>query len=244
MPSFSFFHGLGSTLGENRKPGNRGFYAVMNDNVTAPDVAMLLSSSCAYCPDVLASLGELLKEGVIGRLDAINIAAHPEIAQRYGVRSVPWVRIGEYELSGTRSKAELTHWAQRAGTVRGMAEYFTELLKGGNLDSVVRAVQRNAAHVDALLLLLQDTATELQVSLGIGAVFEHFSGSPVLRERIDQLGTLTRHSDARVRADVCHYLSLTQDPRALPYVEPLLSDADPQVREIAQDSMNALREPL
>lgn len=240
MPSFSLFHGLSSTLGENHKPNNRGFYAAMNDEVTAPDVLMLLSSGCGYCPGVLASLGEMLKEGVIGRLDAVNIATHPEIAQRYGVRSVPWVLIGEYEFSGARSKAELTRWAQRAGTVRGMAEYFTELLKGGNLESVVRVALRDAAHVDALLLLLQDTTTELHVSLGIGAVFEQLGDGPALRERLDALGALTRHSDARVRADVCHYLSLTKDPRALPYVEPLLSDADPQVREIAQESRDAL----
>lgn len=213
----------------------------MNDATAAPDVLMLLSSGCAYCPGVLASLSELVKQGIVGRLEVVNITTHPEIAQRYDVRSVPWVRIGAFEFSGTLSAAELTRWAQRAGTVRGMADYFTDLLKGGNLDRVVRIVQRDAANVDALLQLLQDPATELHVSLGLGAVFEQLGDHPVLRARLDALGALTRHPDARVRADACHYLSLTKDARAVSYTEALLSDADPQVREIAQESIEALR---
>lgn len=213
----------------------------MNEVKSLPDVLMLLSPGCARCPGVLASLTDLLERGVIGRLDAVNIATHPEIAQRYGVQSVPWLRMGEYELSGVRSKSELEQWAQRVGTPRGMADYYSELLKGGNLDGVLLAVSKDAAAVDVLLLLLQDVDTDLHVSLGVGAVFEHLRGSVVLRERIPALGALTHHNNARVRADVSHYLSLTQDTRAVPFVEPLLNDTDAQVREIAQDSLDALQ---
>jgi hypothetical protein len=36
-------------------------------------------------------VGRLLKGGVIGRLEAVNVAIHPERAAELGVRKVPWL---------------------------------------------------------------------------------------------------------------------------------------------------------
>ena len=65
---------------------------------------MLLGTHCPYCPTVLKELGELVKSGVIGKLVVVNIEQHPEVARELGVRSVPWVRIGPFELEGLRSE--------------------------------------------------------------------------------------------------------------------------------------------
>ena len=209
----------------------------MTTTLSAPDVLMLLAPGCPHCPLVLAGLGELLKRGVIGRLEAVNIERHPEIAQQHGVRSVPWVRVGEFELSGTRSSAELERWAQSAGSVQGRADYLAELLKSGMLNQATTALDANDAYVEALLLLLADPKTDMHVGVGVGALFEHLQGSALLRRHVDALGVLTRHADARVRADACHYLSLSGERNALRFIEPLLHDADAQVREIARESV-------
>lgn len=208
----------------------------MTTTLSAPDVFMLLAPGCAHCPIVLASLSELLKRGVIGRLEIVNIHSHPEIAQQHGVRSVPWVRVGEFALSGARTTAELERWAQRTGSAQGRADYLSYLLKGGQLNQAIAAVDANELYVEALLLLLADTQTDMHVHVGIGAIFEHLQGSAVLRHYVDALGALTRHADARVRADACHYLSLTGDASALRFIKPLLNDVDAQVRDIARDS--------
>ena len=50
---------------------------------------MLLGTHCPYCPTVLKGLGELVKSGVVGKLEAVNIELHPDIARALGVRSVP-----------------------------------------------------------------------------------------------------------------------------------------------------------
>ena len=92
-----------------------------------PDALLLLTSTCPYCPTVLAALSDLVKSGDIGRLEVVNIGTRPEIAQQYGVRTVPWMRIGPFELEGLRSPAELKQWVERAGTPEGLAEYFHEL---------------------------------------------------------------------------------------------------------------------
>jgi len=218
----------------------RCFYEAMTDAAPAPDVLMLLAPGCAHCPAVLAALCELLKRGVIGRLEIVNIATHPEVARQHEVRSVPWVRVGEFELSGTRPVAEYERWAQRVGGVQGRADYLAELLKSGMLSKAIDVVDANDAYVAALLLLLADTQTDMHVRVGIGAIFEHLQSTTVLRQHIDALGALTQHADARVRADACHYLSLSADVNAMSFVQPLLTDEDAQVREIARESADAL----
>ena len=66
----------------------------------APDAQLLLSTHCPHCPAVLAALADLVKQGAIGRLEAVNLEQHPEVGQALGVRSVPWIRVGRIELAG------------------------------------------------------------------------------------------------------------------------------------------------
>jgi thiol-disulfide isomerase/thioredoxin len=207
----------------------------------APDALLLLAPGCPHCPVVLQGLLELVEDGTIGRLEAVNIARHPEIAQQLGVRSVPWVRLGEFELTGLHSAAELRAWAERAGTSEGLAAWFGELIVTGKLARVIRHVREHPGAMAVILDLLGDPDTELNVRIGIGALMEEFAGSDLLRRHIGDLGRLTRHEDARVRNDACHYLSLTGDPAALPFAEALLDDPDPDVRETAGETLDALR---
>lgn len=212
----------------------------MATDIKAPDALLLLTASCPFCPAVLAALGELVKAGRIGRLEVVNIEAHPEVAQHFGVRSVPWVRLGAFELDGLRSKAELEQWATRAGTREGVAQYLSELLATGGLNKVMAHLARAPHDLDALLVLLANPDTDLHVQLGIAAVMEELSGSATLQAAVDQLGTLVASPEPRLRGDACHYLALSGSQRAIPYVRRLLADPDPHVREVAHESLAAL----
>lgn len=207
---------------------------------TSPDALLLLTSTCPYCPAVLAALNDLVKSGDIGRLEVVNIGAHPEVAQQYGVRTVPWVRLGPFELEGLRSPAELKQWVERAGTPEGLAEYFHELLKEGALPKVSAQAARDPAALDALLRLLGDTDTELTVRIGINAVFEELEGSPVLQRAVEALIALCTHRDAHIRGDAAHLLSLTRDAAARPALEKLLNDGVTDVRDIAREGLERL----
>jgi glutaredoxin len=68
-----------------------------NTIATVPDALMILGTHCPHCPAVLKNLCRLLEEGKLGKLQVINLEQHPEEAKKYGVRSVPWVRIGHNE---------------------------------------------------------------------------------------------------------------------------------------------------
>jgi thiol-disulfide isomerase/thioredoxin len=213
-------------------------------NPAPPDALLLLSSQCPHCPTVLQALAELVKQGIIGRLEAVNIAARPDVAAQYGVRSVPWIRLGEFELQGLHSAAELRHWAQRAGSEAGVAEYYTEQLKQGQLSRVLDAVQKNPQRLSVLLLLAGDPDTELTVRIGVSAVLEDFAGSDALRALLPALIELGRHADPRVRADACHFLALTASRDAVAPLQTLSADRERSVQDVARDSLKELQATL
>ena len=208
--------------------------------MNTPDAMLFISTHCPHCPSVLAGLAELLKRGVIGRLEVVNLELRPEIAREMGVRAVPWLRLGLFELTGARTVGELETWARRTQSDEGMSEAFHDLLKQGGLAQVLRLIQAEPTRLAALLPIVANPEASLNVKLGVGVVFEEFAGSDALSSRAAALGALTRHSDARVRADACHLLSLTRGDEARAWLEACLRDSDPEVREIAAESLQTL----
>ncbi len=213
-----------------------------NSQSNPPDALLLTGTHCPYCPTVLRELKVLEAEGAIGQVETVNIEEQPEIARELGVRTVPWVRIGPFELEGLRSGQELREWAEKAGQAAGMAAYFGELLGSGKINKVLVMIRADPAALDALLLLFEATDTPLNTRIGISAVMEHLEGSDVLTARVARLGQLTRHPDPHIRGDACHYLALSGSEQAVPFITPLLEDEDANVRELAHDSLTLLQQ--
>ncbi len=206
----------------------------------APDALLLLSTHCPHCPAVLAALADLVKAGTVGRLEVVNLEQRPEIGQQLGVRSVPWIRIGRIELAGQHGKAELAEWAAKADSEAGLADWFHLLLKEGQLPRAQAAIEADPALLAAVLPIIGNVDASLNVRLGAGVLLEAFAGSDTLTALLPRLGELSQHADARVRADACHYLGLTADAAAKPWLEPRVDDEDADVREIAAESLQAL----
>lgn len=189
---------------------------------------------------MLSSLADLVKQGAIGRLEAINLEQHPEIGQTLGVRSVPWLRLGRIELAGMHSKAELADWAARADSEAGIADWFHMMLKEGQLPRAQALIETDPSLLATVLPIVGNVEASLNVRLGAGVLLENFAGSGTLRALLPRLGELSQHVDARVRADACHYLGLTGDVGARAWLDARLADDDADVREIAAESLETL----
>ncbi len=201
---------------------------------------MLLSTHCAHCPSVLTSLAELMKQGVLARLEVINLERRPDVAQRLGVYSVPWVRIGPFELTGQRSLAEFRQWAQTSATHQGIRDYIETMLAEGEVERVLAMIAKDAGVMARVIELLDFADEKLNVRLGVGVIMEEYEGHPLLSEYIPQLGKLTQHTDPRVRGDACHYLALSHSSNAKVFIHPLLHDDSADVREVAEESLHTL----
>jgi thiol-disulfide isomerase/thioredoxin len=207
---------------------------------SAPAALLLLSSSCPHCPAALQVLADLVKAGRLGRLEVVNVASHPERAAELGARSVPWMRIGPFELSGQRSRAELEQWVARAAAGEGMADYFHTLLKEGELARVRAAIAARPELLAELLPIVADPEAGINVRIGASAVFEGLAGSAALQALLPRLIELTAHADARVRADACFFLGLSRARAARAALVKCAADNDAAVREIATEALEEL----
>lgn len=212
----------------------------MTDQIPAPDVLMFLSTGCSHCPAVLTTLTELLKSGEIGRLEAINIQQQPETAQQYNVRSVPWIKIGDIELTGLQSKTEIIKAIEQASSSTGLIEYYDDLLNNGQLQQAIDHIQKTPQNLSLLVEMIEDEHIKISVQIGIGAIMEEFAESPALIKLIPALTGLIKHPLARVRNDACFYLSLTAAPEVKATIETLLNDSDKDVQETARDCLEDL----
>jgi len=210
----------------------------MND--TPPDALLLIAPGCPHCQSVLDSLSELVKEGHIGRLEVTNIAIHPEAAQAVGTRSVPWTRIGRYELAGNYTLGELTEWAKKAVASENANDYIKELLEQQQLDKAVEYLRKHPEQLPALLELMAEQEQSLTVRFGIGAILEALAGSASFEKLVPKLLELTRSEKANLRADAAHYLGLSGNSSAVPALQQLLEDQNADVREIAAEALKAL----
>ena len=209
----------------------------MNPMSRTPDAELLIASGCVHCPAVLNGLADLLKKGLIGRLQVINVGVHADEASRRNARSVPWLRIGPFVLEGSYTPSQLREWAQRAASGEGMAEYFAELLEQQQIEQALQLVRDDPGLLPVLVAMIGDLDTPMGVRIGVGAMFEDLAEHGELGPAVPLLGELTRSSDSQVRADAAYYIGLLGREAGEPWLRPLLTDENHEVREIAAEAL-------
>ncbi len=219
---------------------------IQSNTITAvaPDALMILGTHCPHCPAVLKQLSHLLEEGKLGRLNIINLEQHPEDAQQYGVRSVPWVRIGKHELHGAQTRETMLQrikWTSEQTTLKNEFDY---LLAEAQVNTAIEKIAADHSTLSAIIDLLGDPKTVLSTRIGIGVIMEEFAGTALLNEQLNTFATLANHKDARIRADACHYLSLTENKQALAILTKHQDDPSDEVKEVVADSIEALNNQL
>ena len=206
----------------------------------APSALLLIATGCPHCPSVLQSLTELVKEAKLASLEVVNIVAAPERAAELKVRSVPWVKLGEFELVGMKTKTELEQWISKASNPENMSDYFEELMTSGEIGKVQEMVEQQPEYIQSLLDIMSSDKSGLSARVGVAAVFEHISGSEALVNAIDTIGAYCQSPNARIRNDACYYLGLSLHQSAKKYIQPLLEDENPDVRECAADALEEI----
>ena len=211
---------------------------------TPPDALLFITPVCTHCPSVLQSLSELVKQAQVGKLTVVNIAAHPEQAAEYDVRSAPWLRLGAFTLIGAQSIAELRQWAEWASGDEGTAHYVEHLLSEGGYKQAAAFIAGDTQRLKPLLAIVASPEANISVRLGASALLEAYANTAELQALLPQLAEFTFQSDHRVRADACYLLGLTGSAVARTYVEACLNDVHEEVREIAEEAMEKLEKQI
>lgn len=207
-------------------------------------VQLFIAPGCPHCPSVLQALSEMIKAGEIAELIISNMAIVPEKAQALDIRSVPWIKIGPFELTGLHTKGELQNWIDRVGTDKGMQDYLVELFTTGELLKVIMLIKKDTTLLQHFPPLLENKDTPLGAKIGIGAVFEEFQGSPILQALIPELSKLLESDVPSIRNDACYYLGLTESQDAIEHIKKLIDDEHGEIRETVNDALNMIQDSL
>lgn len=203
--------------------------------VSAPDALLLMTGGCPHCPAALQALTALLKEGAIGKMQVINVAVHIEEAESRGVQSVPWIRIGPFEVEGVASPARLRELAQGVNDDGVFDAWLLETLKAGKRQKFEMLVRNEPQRIHALARLMRNPEASMAIRLGIGAVLESLRGTGLGEPLIPAMGEMLASGDRLLRADACHFLTLIGGEPIRPHMQACVDDADPEIREMAEE---------
>lgn len=207
---------------------------MVNEN-SAPDALLLMTGGCPHCPAALQALTVLLKEGAIGRLQVINVAVHIEEAEARGVQSVPWIRIGPFEVEGAATPGKLRELAQGVNDDKIFDAWLLDLLKAGKRQKFEALVKQEPQRIHALARMMKNPEASMAIRLGIGAILEEFQGTGYSEPLVAELAELLASDDRLLRADACHFLTLIGTEAIRPHMLACVDDADPEIREMAEE---------
>jgi len=205
-----------------------------------PDAVLLVSSHCPHCHTLQSLLEEKLGEDKIANLKIINIEEDPSQTEKYTVRSVPWLKLGLFEFDGVLTPVELDHWIVKNGETGADIIFLEYLLENGKLKKVIDWLEEGKSSLKDFCSIIVKKDIKINVRIGVGAVMEHFEGTPTIVATIPDLEQMLEHENPVVRTDVCHYLMLSHHADAKPSIKKLLNDTDSEVRETARESLEEL----
>jgi len=197
----------------------------------------LIGPDCPHCAAELDVLTGLVKTGELSQLQLINVAVEPKFATDLGVRSVPWLKLGVFELEGAQTAKQIMHWIALANSPTGITDYVEFLLVNGNLTKAIKLMHENTTYIEQLISLAGSTVLDMKVQLGISAVMEEFEGTVTLKNSINKIAELANHLNSQVRTQAAHFLSLTKCKDAIPYLNTLSKDKNSEVREVAEEGL-------
>ena len=211
--------------------GDAVITALNDDDRTVKAAAMQVLGAMRYERGVQA-LTDLFQfygksDGADAALDALARIAHPMSAPlltaqlsgkssaRRGIAIEGLARMGD---ASKQREIQQALDADRSDTVTLAGMYASALLANAPIDRLADALTRSRLH---------DQAKQYLVDLVAG--------------RTAALASHLQDPDARLRLDVVEVLGLSGDPAALPLVEPLLKDRDPQVARAAVRAVAILK---
>lgn len=125
--------------------------------------------------------------------------------------------------------------------VQEFAELLSENLSTGNLDQVISLFQYNEALYETISVLVK--SEKMNVRIGISAVMEELveAGQVKTEKAIENIQPLLKDKNPVVRGDAANLIGIVGEQKHLFLLEPLLSDENFQVIEVAEEAIDEIK---
>ena len=208
------------------------------------EIWVLVSADCPRCPSAVEAA--IMLSGRIPSASSFIIDAQqfPNLTKEKGIRAVPATVIDRrLVLIGNISTNRMMELVRIRGTDKFDDELVLSSIERGNIEQAVEQF-RNGKGTTAILFLLQKPDLSARMS-GLMLLEKALEVDPAaVRAMAPSLIDLLSHQDSRIRGDVADLLGKVGDRRAIPPLERLTRDLDPDVAEAAVESLRSLREEI
>lgn len=211
------------------------------DAVEPAEVRVLMAPTCPVCPQVVRAAGLVAARHPGVQVEVVDVQYYREEAG--GVEAVPAVVIdGERTIVGPLDEPRLLALLRDRASQGYEVESLASMVRSGRMGDAAAALSRPAGQRSLCLLFSQGGMQE-RIGLMLAVDEALARDRHALDGAVACLLPLLNRPDPVLRGDVADLLGHIGSPAARASLERLTEDADPDVREVAQESLAALRRP-
>ncbi|MFH1132798.1 MAG: HEAT repeat domain-containing protein [Pseudomonadota bacterium] len=211
------------------------------DEIAPAKIEVLIASACPNCPKVVTECARVACEHPKVHLSIIDVHYFADLAG--SCRSVPTVVIdGARTIVGPVSSVELVDFLKDRSSGDYVLKSLVSMTETGRLAEAVPLLTSEPG-MAALATLMEKGSMQDRMGLMLVADKALQENPHSLDRTLPYLLTILSAKDANVRGDVADLLGQIGAPGARDALSKLLSDENPDVREIAQESLDMLRKP-
>jgi hypothetical protein len=210
-------------------------------NSTAPTQLMvLMAEACPHCPQAVKAALTLAVSNPLLSLTIVDAVQFYDLAERFKVKSTPTVIINEgFTSVGQITTTQLIDQVLKAGEGGSFTAILESMIKTGRAEDAAELLCREN-RPDAILPIY--LAKEFSLRMGaLVTMDEALENNPrILDPLVDDLVLLLSQDDVALRGDTAELLGKIGDPSAIPALKKAAEDPDPDVREAAEEALEAL----
>jgi thiol-disulfide isomerase/thioredoxin len=208
---------------------------------TPAEIQVLISENCPHCPKVVEAAVFLAGRYPWISCCVIDAGQYPDIAQKYGVKSAPATIVDRrLVLVGSITADRLMELIEIRGTPKFEMEVVLSLIAGRRISEAAECLARDAGR-QVILNLAQEPDFSKRLS-ALVVIEKALEDNPdAVRAMAPSFAALLGNQDARIRGDIADLLGKIGNSHTIEQLEPLTSDPDPDVAEIAAEAIDMLR---
>jgi len=211
------------------------------------EILLFVANQCPNCPRAVRTLHSLALDPTIPCLHVhlFEASVSQDLAARHRVRSVPTLLAlpDSFRFVGTPDPERIARLLRAGSAEAFLQELIRHQVREGEAPEAGARIARMG---DPTFLVEDLAASTFQERIGWMLALEQ-----ALEERPDSLdplvvplASLLRTAETSLRGDLADILGSVGRPEALPALERLLTDENPDVAEAAGDAIEAIRERI
>ncbi|MCP4604620.1 MAG: hypothetical protein GY847_29545 [Proteobacteria bacterium] len=206
------------------------------------ELLVFVASQCPHCPQAAREAVKIALASPKVTTSIIDAQHFPKLAERFQARSVPLTVLDKgFSWTGVVPASELAEQILSRDSVDHQAAAFNSLIEHNRLDEAVQQICAGSGSSHFLAAWKKSiTSSRIPLMLVAEEVLEQETGA--LDGIVPNLVEVLQSEDAALRGDTADLLGRIGHQTAVPGLETLLDDPNPDVAEIAAEAIEEIRD--